>query len=76
MPFDGLLYTQLYTRVDRPVPPRHRVPRPDPTARLSLRVPKTLKSRVEASAELEGVAPGEWVVRALSRSLDPRVTTS
>jgi HicB family len=73
---DALLYTQLFTRVDWPTPPRHPVPRPVPTARLSLRVPKALKRRVEASAELEGVAPNEWVVRALSRSVDPRLTAS
>jgi predicted HicB family RNase H-like nuclease len=45
------------------------------TTRLSVRLPETLKRRVEASAELEGVAPSTWIVRALSRSTDPRLTT-
>jgi hypothetical protein len=45
------------------------------TTRVSVRLPETLKRRVEASAELEGVAPSAWIVRALSRSVDPRLTT-
>jgi hypothetical protein len=42
-------------------------------ARLSVTVPERLKRRVEASAELEGVAPDAWIERALSRSVDPRL---
>jgi hypothetical protein len=45
------------------------------TARVSVRISKTLKARVEASARLEGVPASTWIARALSRSVDPRVTT-
>jgi hypothetical protein len=41
--------------------------------RLSVSVPATLRERVEASAALEGVPEETWVVRALSRSVDPRL---
>jgi hypothetical protein len=51
-------------------------PERERTTRVSVRLPETLKRRVEASAELEGLAPGAWIVRALSRSVDPRLTTS
>ncbi|MGH3104005.1 MAG: hypothetical protein ACRDN6_07920 [Gaiellaceae bacterium] len=43
------------------------------TARLNLSVPVVLKGRVEASARLEGVSSDAWIVRALSRSVDPRL---
>jgi hypothetical protein len=45
------------------------------TTRVSVRLPEPLRRRVEASAELEGIAPSTWIVRALSRSVDPRLTT-
>jgi hypothetical protein len=66
---------------DEPPEPRNaRAPAPyDPrrerTKRVSVRLPEVLKRRVEASAELEGVPPSTWIVRALSRSVDPRLTT-
>jgi hypothetical protein len=41
--------------------------------RLSVTVPNGLKRRVEASARLEGVPADAWIVRALSRSVDPRL---
>ena len=50
--------------------------RPEPqTARLTLRVPEVLKGRLEASAALEGVPAETWIVRALARSVDPRLGT-
>jgi hypothetical protein len=36
-------------------------------------VPAALEQRVEASAALEGVPAEAWIVRALSRSVDPRL---
>ncbi len=45
----------------------------EPVSRLTLRLPKSLKRRVEASAALEGVPAETWIVRALSRSVDPRL---
>ncbi len=53
----------------------HAERRRERTSRILLRLPETLKRRVEASAELEGVEPSAWIVRALSRSVDPRLTT-
>jgi hypothetical protein len=47
---------------------------PGPSARLHFRLPAALKSKIEASAALEGVPPDVWVERALSRSLDPRLS--
>ena len=41
---------------------------------VTVRVSAALKGRVEASAALEGVSPDAWIVRALARSVDPRVT--
>ena len=45
----------------------------DRKRRLTVSVPDTLKQRVEASAALEGVPAETWIVRALSRSVDPRL---
>jgi hypothetical protein len=47
----------------------------EPT-RVTLSVPVSLKTRIEASAALEGIAPDAWIRRALSRSVDPRLTAS
>jgi hypothetical protein len=63
-------------------PERHN-PRPfaydddtiEPT-RVTLSVPISLKTRIEASAALEGVPADAWIRRALSRSVDPRLTAS
>ncbi len=64
-----------------PDPAGERVlPRPDCSngrlARVTVRLPETLRSRVEASAALEGLAPDTWIVRTLSRSVDPRLEVS
>ena len=37
------------------------------TARITLRLPETLKVAVEAAASREGVSVNTWIVRALSR---------
>lgn len=42
-------------------------------AALGVTVPEDLRERVEASAALEGVPADAWIVRALSRCLDPRL---
>ena len=64
--------------VDEPQRPRAFAYEPDevePT-RVTLSVPVSLKTRIEASAALEGIAPDAWIRRALSRSVDPRLTAS
>lgn len=40
------------------------------TARLTLRMPDTLKLRVEQAAASEGVSTNAWLVRAIARGLD------
>ena len=40
------------------------------TARLTLRLPDSLKARVEAAAARDGVSVNTWLVRAASRSLE------
>ncbi len=58
-------------------PPVHSHPLDDaeiePTARVTLRLPAGLKRRVEASAALEGVPADAWILRSLTRSVDPRL---
>ncbi len=40
------------------------------TARVTLRLPETLKSRAEQAAAAEGVSVNTWLVRAAARALD------
>jgi hypothetical protein len=40
------------------------------TARLTLRMPEGLKTRVETAADREGVSTNAWLVRAVARALD------
>ena len=39
------------------------------TARITLRLPESLKASIEAAANREGVSVNSWLVRALSRGL-------
>jgi hypothetical protein len=41
------------------------------SARITLRLPEALKASVEASASSEGVSTNTWLVRAISRALNP-----
>jgi|SRR5690349_10267204 len=45
------------------------------TARITLRLPETLKSRLEAAAATSGQSVNTWLVQALSRAVEPRPTT-
>ena len=47
-------------------------PGDDLSARITLRLPDALKAHVEAAADREGVSTNAWIVRALSRALEPR----
>lgn len=72
------MYTLLFGHAEWPTEePRRRnvslVDEREAPERLSVKVPPALKRRVEASAELDGVSPNAWIVRALSRSVDPRL---
>lgn len=42
------------------------------TARLTLRMPETMKTRLEQAASREGVSTNAWLVRAVSRGLEQR----
>jgi predicted HicB family RNase H-like nuclease len=47
-------------------------PGDDLSARITLRLPEALKVQIEAGASSEGVSANAWIVRALSRSLEPQ----
>jgi hypothetical protein len=46
------------------------------TARISLRLPESLKRELETAASREGVSLNTWLIRALSRSTAPPVRRS
>jgi hypothetical protein len=74
-------YALPFGYVDWPDPDdRHAPTRPsladaevEPTTRLTVRIPRTLRRRVEESAALEGVPADAWILRSLRRSIDPRL---
>ncbi len=47
---------------------------PDATfsARITLRLPESLKSRLETAAAAAGVSVNSWIVQSLSRTAEPR----
>jgi hypothetical protein len=47
-------------------------PGDDLSARVTLRLPESLKASLEAAAAREGVSANAWIVRALARALEPR----
>jgi predicted HicB family RNase H-like nuclease len=47
----------------------------DLSARITLRLPEGLKAQVETAAGRDGVSTNAWIVKALSRALEPRTTT-
>ena|SRR2546421_5141430 len=42
------------------------------SARITLRLPESLKSRLESAAAAKGVSVNTWLVQAVGRSLEPR----
>ena len=42
------------------------------SARITLRLPEGLKAQIEVAANLEGTSVNTWIVRALTRGLEPR----
>jgi Ribbon-helix-helix protein, copG family len=74
------VYSMLFGHMEWPdEPTKNLVPRPaldakpEREARLTLRVPSSLKRRLEESADLAGVSREAFVERALARSVDPRL---
>jgi len=45
------------------------------SARITLRLPESLKSRLEEAALTSGVSVNTWLVQAMSRVLEPRSST-
>jgi predicted HicB family RNase H-like nuclease len=45
-------------------------------ARITLRLPERLKSRLEEAAATNGVSVNTWLVQALNRVLEPRSSTA
>jgi hypothetical protein len=45
------------------------------TARITLRLPESLKSRLESAAASSGLSLNTWLVQALTRSVEPRPST-
>ena len=45
-------------------------------ARITLRLPESLKSRLEAAAASAGVSVNTWVVQTLGRLLEPRTSAA
>jgi HicB family len=45
------------------------------SARITLRLPESLKSRVEGAAAASGVSVNTWLVQAANRALEPRQFT-
>ena len=42
------------------------------SARITLRLPESLKARLDAAAALHGVSVNTWLVQVLARTLEPR----
>jgi hypothetical protein len=45
------------------------------TARITLRLPESLKTRLDAAASLHGTSVNTWLVQVLQRTLEPRPTS-
>jgi hypothetical protein len=56
--------------VDAPAPPSFAAE--DTSARITLRLPETLKASVESAAAREGVSVNSWLVQALARAVEAR----
>ena len=46
------------------------------SSRITLRLPESLKQRIESSASREGASVNTWLVQALQRAVEPRRTSS
>jgi hypothetical protein len=46
------------------------------TARITLRLPESLKTRLDAAAALHGMSVNTWLVQVLVRTLEPRTPSS
>jgi predicted HicB family RNase H-like nuclease len=60
--------------VDDEAPVAAEPPEAGASARITLRLPESLKSRVEEAAAARGLSVNTWLVQALGRLLEPRHT--
>lgn len=58
--------------VDDEAPPAADAPDEEFSARITLRLPESLKSRLEAAAAANGLSLNAWLVQALARAVEPR----
>ncbi|MGZ4230807.1 MAG: toxin-antitoxin system HicB family antitoxin [Solirubrobacteraceae bacterium] len=58
--------------VNETVPPPAETTDEASTARITLRLPESLKSRLETAAAASGLSVNTWLVQALNRALEPR----
>jgi hypothetical protein len=61
--------------VSAPPQPPAAEPEDATTARITLRVPEQLKSRIEDAAAREGFSVNTWLTRAVTRALEPGEAT-
>jgi hypothetical protein len=61
----------VYVPPAEPTEPAAAQPEDGLTARITLRLPESLKRELEAAAAREGVSLNAWLVRALARSTAP-----
>lgn len=66
---------ELVASAPAPIPPAPPADEPDPaeegTARLTLRLPESLKARCESAASAEGQSLNSWLVMAVTAAVDP-----
>src|SRR6476659_947127 len=44
----------------------------EPSGRITLRLPESLKAGIEAAADREGISTNAWLVRSIARTLEQR----
>jgi hypothetical protein len=62
----------VYVRA--PEPPVPDSPDVDSSARITLRLPESLKARIEVAATASGISVNSWLVQALTRALETRTS--
>jgi HicB family len=66
----------VYVRDEAEAPPAEPAEEGAFTARITLRLPEGLKTRLDAAAALHGVSVNTWLVRALQQALvEPRTSS-
>ncbi|UFQ18259.1 MULTISPECIES: Arc family DNA-binding protein [Streptomyces] len=69
-PFDAEAEYAALMAVKPPAPPASEAPDDGGTARINLRLPAHVKTRVEEAASRDGLSVNAWLVRAVSAALD------